>query len=180
MISARNSAHDSDSNLVAPKGSNQLGSDLVRGDSDPFEVSTRCDASIRLRSARVVTRPITDYSGQERLEAGAVRAGQVAKLHALSSIRLPTSRTSWEPANLRIAPSSPPTRRSTVEFDDLQVARWLQLSPRPSSCWNTIGRKPTERRKPTEYQSPINLNSSREVPCVSGRIQLGGREAIYL
>jgi hypothetical protein len=166
VISARNSARDSDSNLVAPKGSNQLGGDLVRGDSDPFEVSTRCDGS--------------DYGGQERLEAGAVRAGQVAKLHALSSRRLPTSRTSWEPANLRIAPSSPPTRRSTVEFDDLQVARWLQLSPRPSSCWNTIGRKPTERRKPTEYQSPINLNSSREVPCVSGRIQLGGREAIYL
>jgi hypothetical protein len=68
VISARNTARDSDSNLVAPKGSNQLGGDLVRGDSDPFEVSTRGDAS--------------DYSGQNRLEAGAVRAGQVAKLHA--------------------------------------------------------------------------------------------------
>jgi hypothetical protein len=68
VISARNTARDSDSNLVAPKASNQLGGDLVRGDSHPFEVSTRCDAS--------------DYSGQERLEAGAVRAGQVAKLDA--------------------------------------------------------------------------------------------------
>ena len=91
MISARNSARDS--NLVAPKGSNQLGGDLVRGDSDPFEVSTRCDAS--------------DYSGQERLEAGAVCTGQVAKLHALSSRRLPTSRTSWEPANLPNHPVEP-------------------------------------------------------------------------
>jgi hypothetical protein len=66
VISARNSARDSNSNLVTPKGNNQLGGDLVRV------------TPIHLRSARVVTRPITaDRSDSKRVPC----TGPVAKPH---------------------------------------------------------------------------------------------------
>jgi hypothetical protein len=109
VISARNSARDSDSNLLVPKGTNQLGGDLVGDDSDPFEdpfeVSTRCDAS--------------DDSGQERLETGAVRAGQVAKMHATVVQKVADVANKLQAGSrriYRITPSSPPTSRSTVSF----------------------------------------------------------------
>lgn len=110
MISARTSARDSDSNLLAPKDSNQLGGDLVRGDSDPFEVSTRCDAS--------------DYGGQERLEGGAVRAGQIAKLHATVVQKVADVANKLGAGESTESPRrAHRTRRSTIEFDDIQAAQ---------------------------------------------------------